>query len=70
MKVKQMIEEILKDGWFLARQKGSHRQFKHKVKEGVVTIAGKDSMELHPKTKRSILKQAKIKPRLISGGKS
>jgi predicted RNA binding protein YcfA (HicA-like mRNA interferase family) len=40
--------------------KGSHRQFKHPFKNGRVTIAGKLDMGLHPKTLKSILKQADI----------
>lgn len=37
---------------------GSHRQHKHPLKPGRVTIAGKASAELPPGTERSILKQA------------
>lgn len=46
MKVKEMIEIIETDGWFLDRTKGSHRQFKHPIKKGTVTIAGKLSTEM------------------------
>lgn len=46
------------DGWYLARVKGSHRQYKHPSKKGVVTVPGKMSKTLHPKTLSSILKQA------------
>jgi predicted RNA binding protein YcfA (HicA-like mRNA interferase family) len=41
-----------------ARQKGSHRQYKHPSKRGLVTVAGKPSDDIHPKTRDSILKQA------------
>jgi len=34
--------------------------FKHPYKQGRVTIAGNPDMELHPKTLKSILKQADI----------
>jgi len=30
---------IEKDGWYLVRQKGSHKQYKHPDKKGLVTIA-------------------------------
>jgi len=40
--------------------RGSHRQYKHPFKSGRVTIAGHPSDEVHPKTLRSILKQAQI----------
>ncbi len=46
MKVKDVIKKIEKDGWFIVRTKGSHRQFKHETKKGLVTIAGKPSAEL------------------------
>ncbi len=46
------------DGWYLAQVKGSHRQYKHPSKKGVVTVPGKLSKTLHPKTLGSILKQA------------
>ncbi|MBA3061475.1 MAG: type II toxin-antitoxin system HicA family toxin, partial [Atribacteria sp.] len=29
-----------KDGWYLVRIKGSHRQYKHPNKKGLVTISG------------------------------
>ena len=41
MKVKELIEIIEADGWYLERIKGSHRQYKHPTKSGTVTIAGK-----------------------------
>jgi HicA toxin of bacterial toxin-antitoxin, len=40
---------------------GSHRQFKHPSKPGVVTIAGKPSATLPPGTEQSILKQAGVR---------
>jgi predicted RNA binding protein YcfA (HicA-like mRNA interferase family) len=61
MKVGEAIKRIEKDGWYLVVQKGSHRQYKHPTKSGRVTIAGKPSDDLHPKTLGSILKQAGLK---------
>ena len=52
---------IEKDGWFIVRTKGGHRQFKHQTKKGLVTLAGKPSDELAPGTLNSILKQAGLK---------
>jgi predicted RNA binding protein YcfA (HicA-like mRNA interferase family) len=43
MKVREVIKLIEQDGWYLARTRGSHRQFKHPTKSGLVTIAGKPS---------------------------
>ena len=61
MKVREMIRIIERDGWVLVRTRGSHRQFRHGEKLGTVTIAGQPSEELHPKTERSILRQAGLK---------
>jgi len=60
MRVRDAIKLIEADGWRLVSIKGSHRQFKHPFKRGRVTIAGKLDMNLHPKTLKSILKQADI----------
>ena len=56
-----MIRLIERDGWSLARTRGSHRQFKHPAKPGLVTVAGKPSDDLSPGTLNSILKQAGLK---------
>ena len=56
-----MIKRIEEDSWYLARTRGSHRQFKHPTKSGLVTIAGKPSDDLAPGTSNSILKQAQLK---------
>ena len=60
MRVRDAIKLIEADGWRLVSVKESHRQFKHLFKKGRVTIAGKLDMDLHPKTLKSILKQADI----------
>ena len=49
------------DGWYLVATRGSHRQFKHPVKTGRVTVAGKPSDDLAPGTLNSILKQSGLK---------
>ncbi len=61
MKVKDVIKKIEKDGWFIVRTKGSHRQFKHHKKSGTVTIAGKRGLDLTPGIQNSILKQEGLK---------
>lgn len=61
MKTKEIIKLIEADGWFEVRQKGSHRQFKHPVKKGLVTVpVHRLSNDLTPGVERSILKQAQI----------
>ena len=59
---KDIIKIIENDGWKLVAQSGSHRQYKHPVKKGRVTIAPhKLSDTVSPKTENSILKQAGLK---------
>lgn len=61
MKVREAIKLIERDGWYLARTRGSHRQFKHARKLGLVTIAGHPSVDIPRGTLNSILKQAGLK---------
>lgn len=57
-KVKEVIKLLIKDGWYLAEQEGSHRQFKHHEKKGKVTVNGKPSDTLTQMILNSIWKQA------------
>lgn len=61
MKVAEILVLLKKDGWYLAASRGSHRQLKHLLKPGRVTVAGKPSDDLAPGTLNSIFKQAKLK---------
>ena len=60
MSSREVIRELLKDGWFEVAHVGSHKQFKHTSKTGRVTVP-------HPKrdipvgTLKSIEKQSGIK---------
>ena len=62
MKIRDVIKLLEKDGWQLVRQRGSHRQYRHERKPGLVTVAGKASADLAAGTLNSILKQARLKP--------
>ena len=64
MKARNIIKIIEKDGWYLVRQKGSHKQYKHPLKKGLVTVAAhKMSDEIAPGTLNSIYNQAQIDKR-------
>jgi len=65
MKVRDVIKLIEEDGWYLARTKGDHRQYKHGFRTGLVTIAGYLNDDIAKGTLNSILKQAGLK----EGGK-
>jgi len=62
MKVREVLRLLARDGWYLARTRGSHQQFKHPVKSGVVTVAGRPGDDLAPGTLKSILEQAGLAP--------
>ena len=38
MKVKDIIKRLGEEGWVLARQKGSHKQYKHPDKRELITL--------------------------------
>ncbi|MBL8831488.1 MAG: type II toxin-antitoxin system HicA family toxin [Rhodospirillales bacterium] len=60
MNSRDIIKRLRADGWFEVAHRGSHKQFKHPVKPGRVTV-------VHPKrdipagTLRSIEKQAGLR---------
>jgi len=60
MKFRELIRIIEEDGWRFTSQRGSHQQYTHPTKRGRVTVAGKPSEEVHPKTLATIFRQAKM----------
>jgi predicted RNA binding protein YcfA (HicA-like mRNA interferase family) len=61
MKTREIIKLIETDGWYEVRQIGSHRQYKHPIKKGLVTVpVHRLSNDLTPGLEKSILKQAQI----------
>jgi predicted RNA binding protein YcfA (HicA-like mRNA interferase family) len=64
-KVRDVLQLLQNDGWVLLRSKGSHQQYAHPVKAGVVTVSyhsGND--DLHPKTVATIFRQAGLNRRM------
>ena len=62
MKVREAVRLLEVDGWYQVRTKGSHGQFKHPTKRGLVTVPGRPGDDLASGTLNSILKQAGLKP--------
>lgn len=60
MKVRDVIKRLETDGWYRIPSKGGHRQFKHAVKKGRVTVAGKPAADVPIKTLKSIWRQAQL----------
>jgi len=61
VKVRDVLKLLEDDGWYLIRTRGSHRQYKHPTKTGLVTLPGKPGDDLAPGTLNSIFKQAGLK---------
>jgi predicted RNA binding protein YcfA (HicA-like mRNA interferase family) len=61
VKVREVIPLIEADGWRHVRTRGSHHQYNHPSKRGVVTVPGKPNDDLAPGTLNCILKQAGLK---------
>jgi predicted RNA binding protein YcfA (HicA-like mRNA interferase family) len=53
-----MIEQ---DGWRLVVSEGSHRQYKHPMKHGRVTVSGHAGDDMPKGTLASVLRQAGLK---------
>jgi predicted RNA binding protein YcfA (HicA-like mRNA interferase family) len=62
MKVREIVKMIEKDGWYRVRTRGSHHQYKHPSKAGLVTIPGNPGEEMAIGTYQNVLKQAGMKP--------
>ncbi len=54
---KEIIKRLENDGWYLARVKGSHHQFKNPDRKGRVTVPHPKS-NIYGDTLRSIYRQA------------
>ena len=57
MKSADIIKRLESEGWYLARVKGSHHQFKHPEKPGLVTVPHPNS-DFAVGTLRNIFRQA------------
>jgi predicted RNA binding protein YcfA (HicA-like mRNA interferase family) len=53
-----LLKQLMADGWEIVVIRGSHRQLEHRVKRGHVTVAGSPNDDIHPRTLKSIRRQA------------
>ena len=58
VKISKILKDLRRDGWYLDRQKGSHRQFKHPTKKGTVTVNGGESDDVWGNLLKSIEDQS------------
>jgi predicted RNA binding protein YcfA (HicA-like mRNA interferase family) len=60
IKVRDLLRLLHDDGWQVERTRGSHRQLVHPTKAGTVTVSGHPTDDVHPKTLKSVIKQAQL----------
>jgi predicted RNA binding protein YcfA (HicA-like mRNA interferase family) len=48
VKVRDVIDKLLQDGWVLARQESSHRDFRKEGNPMIVTVNGHNRDEVKP----------------------
>ena len=58
LKVQELLKYLREDGGEIDRTRGSHRQLVHTSKPGTVTVSGHPGDDIHPKTLKSVLRQA------------
>ncbi len=63
MKAREVIRILESDGWIEARAKGSHRQFRHPTKPGLVTVAVHGGRDLKIRDIAAIERQSGLKIR-------
>ena len=61
MKVRDILKRMEAAGWRQVSQAGSHRQYKHPVHKGRVTVAGHPNDDVSIGTLKSIYRQAQLK---------
>jgi predicted RNA binding protein YcfA (HicA-like mRNA interferase family) len=61
VKVREVIRLLEHEGWVLIVTRGSHRQFKHPVKPGRVTVSGNLGDDMPKGTFSSVRRQAGLK---------
>jgi predicted RNA binding protein YcfA (HicA-like mRNA interferase family) len=63
MKAREVIAVLKAAGWFEIRTSGSHQQFRHRVKPGIVTVPLHGSRDLKIGTLISVERQSGLRLR-------
>ena len=61
MKVRDLTRVIRRNGWYLVRTRGSHCQYKHPTKPGLVTVPGKPNDDFGLGNSRKYLETGRTK---------
>lgn len=58
MKCSELLRKLLRDGWYVVTQTGSHKKLKHPTKKGTVMFPDHGSDEMSKGLERKIKKDA------------
>jgi len=61
LKSSEALRILMKDGWYVISQKGSHMKLMHNVKNGTIIFPNHGSQELGKGLAKKLFKQAGIK---------
>jgi mRNA interferase HicA len=61
MKCSELLRILMKDGWYIISQKGSHLKLGHHVKTNIIIFPNHGSQEVGKGLEKRILKDAGIK---------
>jgi len=61
MKSSELLRKLLRDGWYVVRQEGSHKIMAHPTKSGTFPFPDHGSKEIGKGLASAILKQAGLK---------
>ena len=60
VKGSRILKMLSDDGWFIVRQRGSHKQYHHPIKKGTVTVNFYPSDDVWGAVLKSVEKQAEL----------
>ena len=61
MKCSELLRLLIKDGWFMVSQKGSHIKLKHPTKSGILIFPDHGTKEMGKGMEQKIRKDAGLK---------
>ena len=61
IKASKILADLKRDGWYLVRCRGSHRQFHHPTKKGSVTVNAEGNDDIYGNNLKSIESQSGLK---------
>ena len=61
MKCSELLRILLRDGWYIVSQSGSHIKLRHELKSGIIIFPNHGSKEVGKGLEKKLLKEADIK---------